>query len=224
MKRAKWIRVSIYAVSVLAALTVFVGFLHTKAGRPLLARFGVGCPVKASPEAVEAARDHSARAQRGVEMAASRPALGFELGKATLADVKAWAEAKHVECEDRREGLLRCTNVPPAALGSTGPIFEKVDFGFVLATNQLVNINAWRKGLSSTAAASQLNELADTMQQQLGAPTKESGARTAQYLGSGPMRTAVVQYRFKDYIADLSATNIPGSGLALREHYMSVRD
>src|SRR6188768_2973604 len=110
MKRAKWIRVSIYAVSVLAALTVFVGFLHTKAGRPLLARIGVGCPVKASPEAIERARDHSARATRGVEVAASRPALGFTLEKMTLTDVKRWAEAKRVSCDDVRDGLLRCSN------------------------------------------------------------------------------------------------------------------
>lgn len=224
MKRAKWIRVSIYAVSVLAALTLFVGFLHTKAGRPLLARIGVGCPVQASPEAIEAARDRSARATRGVEMAASRPALGFTLEKMTLADVKAWAAAKQVSCEDKRDGLLRCTNVPAAALGSTGPDVERLDLGFTLATNQLVNINAWRKGLTSDVAATQLNAIAASMQQQLGAPTKEAGERSARYLASGPLRTAVVQYRFKDYIADLSATNIAGRGVSLREQYMSVRD
>jgi len=56
MKRALSIRVSIYAVCVLAGLTVVVGLLHTPAGRPLLALLGVGCPMKVSPEAVEAAR------------------------------------------------------------------------------------------------------------------------------------------------------------------------
>ena len=73
MKRAKWIRVSVYAVAVLAGLTVFVGFLHTKAGRPLLARIGVGCPVKASPEAIEVARDRSARAKIEPLQGISRP-------------------------------------------------------------------------------------------------------------------------------------------------------
>src|ERR1700709_1773111 len=99
MKRAKWIRVSLYVVSVLVGLTAFVGFLHTKAGRPLLARLGVGCPVKASPEDVEAARLKSARALRGVETAASRPALGFALDSMTLADVKAWVAKNDLNCD-----------------------------------------------------------------------------------------------------------------------------
>jgi hypothetical protein len=63
-----------------------------------------------------------------------------------------------------------------------------------------------------------------SMREQLGAPTREAGARTASSLAAGPMHTAIVSYRFKDYIADVSATNIPGRGLTLREHYMSARD
>ncbi len=217
-------RVSIYTVSVLVALTLVGGFLHTKAGRPLLAHLGIACPVKASPADVEAARRNSARLQRGTEAVSSRPALGFALDTMTLHDVKAWAEKQHVDCEDVRAGLLRCTHVATAALGAKGPEIDKLDFGFTLADERLVNINAWRSGLSSQVAVAQMDAVIDGLRSQVGAPTTEAGERDARYLSSGRLHTAVASYRFKDYIADVSATNIPGRGLMLREHYMSARD
>ena len=224
MKRALLKKVVIYVASALAGLTLLIGFLHTKAGRPLLARLGVGCPMKASPEAVEAARLGSARTQRGTEAAASRPALGFALDSMTLRDVKAWAEQKHVPCDELRVGLMRCTDVPAVAVGSSGPAIHQLDFGFAPATERLVNVSAWRNGMTGAVAAAQLTAVVDKMREQLGAPTREAGSRTAGYLASGAMHTATVEYRFKDYIADVSATNIPGHGLLMREHYMSARD
>jgi hypothetical protein len=224
MKRAQLKKIALYTVSVLAGLTLLIGFLHTKAGRPLLARLGVSCPVKASPEAVEAARLHSARTLRGTEAAASRPALGFALDSMTLNDVKAWAARKNVSCDELRVGLMRCTDVPSVAVGSTGPAINQLDFGFAPATEHLVNVSAWRNGMTGDAAAAQLATVVEKMKEQLGAPTREAGSRTAGYLASGAMHTATVEYRFKDYIADVTATNIPGRGLLMREHYMSARD
>ena len=153
MKRAQLKKVAVYVVSVLAGLTLVIGLLHTKAGRPLLARMGLACPVKASPEAVEAARLNSARLQRGVEMAASRPALGFALDTMTLNDVKAWAARKNVSCDELRVGLMRCTDVPAVAVGSTGPAINQLDFGFAPATERLVNISAWRNGMTGIGQA-----------------------------------------------------------------------
>ena len=226
MKRARLLRATLYVAAVLAGLTLFVGFLHTKAGRPLLARLGVGCPVKASPADVEAARLKSARALRGVETAASRPALGFALDSMTLTDVKAWVAKNDLNCDELRIGLMRCTNVPVSAFGDqeTGANVDQLDFGFAPASEHLVNISAWRHGMSGNAAAAQMGSIVSSMAKQLGAPTRQAGDRTAGYLASGAMHTAIVEYRFKDYIADVSATNIPGRGLLLREHYMSARD
>jgi hypothetical protein len=149
----------------------------------------------------------------------------------TLAQVKAWAEAKQLSCEDVRAGLFRCTDVPMQALAGSQPIangsgsiINRLDLGFSLHSQRLVNISAWRNGLSSGVAAAQLRALVASMNGQVGLPTREAGTRSAQYLAAGPLHTAVVQYRFADYLADLSATNIPGRGLSLREHYMSARD
>lgn len=224
MTRALLIRVSIYAACVLVALTVVVGLLHTPAGRPLLALLGVGCPMKASPEAVEAARLRSARSLRGTEAAASRPALGFSLDTMTLSDVKAWAQRENVACEDKRVGFLQCTDVRLGALGAHGATIDQLDFGFSPQTERLVNITAWRERLTGEAAAAHMNGVVNQLRAQLGSPTREAGARSAGYLAAGALHTAIVSYRFKDYVADVSATNIPGHGLSLREHYMSARD
>src|SRR5882724_3513916 len=175
MKRAQLKKVALYTASVLAGLTLLIGLLHTKAGRPLLARLGVGCPVKASPEAVEAARLNAARTLRGTEAAASRPALGFALDSMTPTDVKAWAAQKNVSCDELRVGLMRCTDVPSTAVGSTGPAIHQLDFGFAPATERLVNISAWRNGMTGAAAAAQLTVVVDKMREQLGAPTHEAG-------------------------------------------------
>ncbi|HEY4102899.1 MAG TPA: hypothetical protein VGM44_03375, partial [Polyangiaceae bacterium] len=166
-----------------------------------------------------------ARAERGVAAATSRPALGFALDSMTLTEVKSWAEKNRISCEEVRKGsFLRCANVPESVLNGTGPVIAELDFGFAPSSERLVNLSAWRSGMTSASAAAEMNAVAQSLKQQLGPPTRESGDRSARYLASGPMRTAVVEYRFRDYIADLSATNIPGRGLMLREHYMSARD
>jgi len=224
MTRAQLKRVSSYVLGLPILLVLVGGLLHTPAGRPLLARLGVGCPIKASPEDIEAGRLGSARVQRGTAAAPSRPALGFELDRISRREVETWAAARHLSCADVRAGLLRCVDVPAAALGEPGPSIERLDFGFSLAEGRLVNLSAWRSGLSSRVAAAHLNEVVARMNAALGAPTRQAGQRSAEYLAGGPLHTAVAQYRFRDYIADVSATNIPGRGLSLREHYMSARD
>ncbi len=225
MNRARLIRAVIYTASTLALLTAVIGAMHLKAARPLLAKLGIKCPIEATGADVERARLNSARNARGAETAASRPALGFALDSMTLADVKTWADKHQVSCEESRQStLLTCSNVPANALGAGSPAVSELDFGFTPKDTRLVNISAWHNGMSSTEAATEMNTVVAALEQQLGAPSEENGDRTASYLAAKPMRTAVVQYRFADYIADVSATNIPGRGLMMREHYMSARD
>lgn len=225
MNRSRLIRAGIYTASTLAFLTAVIGVMHLKAARPLLAMLGVKCPIEATGADVERARLKSARAVRGTEVAASRPALGFALDTTTLADVKAWADKNQISCDESRQStLLKCTNVPASAVGGTGPAVSEVDFGFTPKEARLVNVSAWHNRMSSADAIAQMNTAVSGLEKQLGAPTEEKGDRSASYLAAAPMHTAVVQYRFADYIADVTATNLPGVGPTLREHYMSARD
>lgn len=226
MARAQWIRVSVYVASGLAVLTLAIGLLHTPLGRPLLARLGVGCPVQASPEEVERARLTSARATAGSEASPAQPALGFVLGKMTIKDVYAWADREHVNCDDSRGGtVLSCKDVPSSALGARkGGVVDELVLAFSPVTQRLVNIATTQYGLDPNLAAAQMSEVVAGLERQLGKPTREAGERSANYLASAPLRTALVRYRFSDYQADVTATNMPGKGTMLREHYMSARD
>jgi hypothetical protein len=226
MVRAKWLRVSLYVASGLAVLTLLVGLLHTPLGRPLLARLGVGCPVQASPEDTERARLESARATRGTEASPAQPALGFVLDQMTAKDVMAWAERHHVDCDEQRSGsLLNCKAVPESALGGRGGgSVDELQLVFSPTNQRLVNIATTQYGLNAQDAAAQMSQVVTGLRGQLGEPTRELGQRTASYLESAPYRTALVRYRFSDYQADVTATNLPGKGTMLREHYMSARD
>jgi hypothetical protein len=226
MMGARWIRVSVYVASTLAALTVAIGLLHMPFGRPLLARLGVGCPVQASPEDVERARLDSAHRTRGTEASPAQPALGFVLDKMTIADAEAWADRQHVSCDEIRSGsMLSCKNVPETALsGRIGGPIDDLELAFSPTSKRLVNISTTQFGLDGTAAATQMSAVVKSLKEQLGKPQREVGKRSANYLASAPLRTALVRYRFTDYQADVSATNFPGRGMMLSEHYMSARD
>lgn len=225
MARTQWIRIAVYVASALAILTLAMGFLHTRLGRPLLARLG-GCPVQASPDQVERARLSSARATQGHEASPAQPALGFVLDRMTLSDAQSWAKRENVSCDDSRSGtVLTCSRVPGKALGnrSLGAVDELV-LAFSPTTQRLVNITTSRAGLDGPAAEARLKSIAADLEAKLGKPTREAGEVSADYLASAPMRTALVRYRFTDYQADVAATNLPGRGLVVREHYMSARD
>ena len=226
MARAKWIRVSIYIASGSTVLTLAMGLLHTPLGRPLLARLGVGCPVQASPEDVDRARLESAHATQGTEASPAQPALGFVLDQMTMKDVLAWADREHVSCDDTRSGsILTCKNVPNGALGGrAGGSIDELEMAFSATSKKLVNIATTQYGLEGNVAAAQMSRVVTSLEGQLGKPTREAGERSGSYLESAPLRTALVRYRFTDYQADVTATNLPGKGTMLREHYMSARD
>lgn len=205
-------------------LTAAMGVLHMPFARPALAWIGFGCPIKmATPEEIEAARLTAARSVRGVEAAAERPALGFALDAMTRAEVEAWAAGHQVSCTELQKGtVLRCEGVPAAALGSTGAAIDDVTFKFEPKALKLVTVTTLRNQLDAPAAATAMNTITAELRGKLG-EGRLVGTPTAQYLASGPMRTALMEYRFSNYIANVSATNL-GPRVAVREHYMSAVD
>jgi len=210
------------------ALTAAIGVLHTPMARPLLSKIG-GCPVgKATPADIEAARMGAVRETRGVAPAPARPALGFTLDRSTPADVHAWGKQLGVPCENKREGtLVVCHAVPRAALeghaGQPGTI-DDLAFAFRPRDGRLVNITATSLALPSGDASARMQHVTGTLRASLGVPTDAAGDPTAEYLASGDYATATVQYRFSDFMAEITATNIAGRGVALREHYLSATD
>jgi hypothetical protein len=208
--------------------TAAVGALHAPFARPLLMRLG-GCPVagasRMTPADMERAR-HIAAEDRGSESAPARPALGFVLDSSTLADVRAWASRTHADCDDPHPGLVICTDVPPEALGldpAEGTI-DQLALGFD-TQSRLVNESTLREHLAPEKAARTARGIVASLQSKLGPAERRAGDFDAAALAQpGAAGISTVAFRFSDYVADVSTTNLGTTGPLLREHYMSARD
>lgn len=216
-------------------VTAGIGVLHLPVARPLLSWIGFGCPVRAAPEEVEAARLASGRAIRGDTPSPARPALGFSLDQMTRAEVDAWVTRQGLACEELQRGtVLKCSAVRASALpelrasastrppvGAEGAI-DDLTFGFEPSGLRLVTVTTLRNQLDAPGAASLLREITGGLDRSLG-PGRAVGEPTAAHLSAGRMSTALVEYRFHDYLASVTATSF-GDRVVLREHYMSVMD
>jgi hypothetical protein len=204
------------------AMTFVVGALHLPAARPLLALASALCPVgRANASEIEEARRIALRSMRGTTPAPARPALGFALERTTLDDVRAWATAHRVTCDLSREStLLVCEQVPAAALRSdtTQPI-DEVAFQFRLRDRRLINLSTLTSGVAAGSAVDAFGAITATLGVELGTP---AASRVPPPDWDG--RPAFVRYRYADYIASVSAMQLPGRGIVMREQYMSATD
>ena len=163
------------------------------------------------------------RSVRGTRVSPARPAFGFRLDVTTRAEIDSWVEQHHLECRDRRERtLLTCDTVPASAIGRDGAPLDEVSFAFTPVSLRLVNLTAVRYRLSPTEAVRHAGGVKVQLQSVLGDPTRAAGVLDPTPLGATDYATVAVFYEFSDYIADLTATNIPGQGVLVREHYMSA--
>lgn len=213
------------AITLIAlAATAIIGVLHTKLGRPLLAKLG-GCPVQsANQDDLERIR-HIAVAQNVTDTgtAPARPALGFKLDATTDDEVHAWAKKNELACDDdTTKGQIICKNVPAKFLGDdeAEPV-EELTLAFS-AKHVLVNLLALRHDLDSTRASKLFLERRARLAKEIGPPSHSAGETTPEFFDQDILRTAVVDYRYKDYEADLSATTMFDRKITVREHYFSA--
>jgi hypothetical protein len=216
-----------------AVLSVgLIGFAHTSAGRPLLRLLPganacpVGLDVKLSPAEREARRQAALQPFRGMERAAARPALGFMLGRTTRADVLAWSDRFHVECAPTKDATaIACPSVPSAALGdaSFGSDVEDMMFAFD-PRGELIGVNAAHRKLDPEQAARFVARRTAELSEQAGPPARTTGEPTAGYLVPGSVAQAGVEFRFRDYLAEVTATQLGALGLLVREQYQSISD
>jgi hypothetical protein len=223
----------LYGAAIVTLLIAVIGLLHTSVGRPiltrslvpLLAKLGVACPItKATPQQIDHARTIPAAAYLGKPKAPARPAFGFTFEKTTLADMQAWAQQNHIDCDklNGNETLRACKNVPASALGEPAsfPAAEEVDFEF-RAARTLAVVSVLRRGLSVQQANAMAAAASTKLRQTLGAPQKTAGDNSAAHFAKGPLQAYQEEYEFGDYGATLTETRLGNTGLLLREHYFS---
>jgi hypothetical protein len=205
-----------------------MGFLHTPAGRPLMARLGMSCPARRiSPVQAEALRMRGVSALRGTSAAPARPALGLTLDTSRAADVVAWARARGLDCvsTDHPSRMLTCGGLPgatPAPAGAAGDGTDnQITFAFA-PDGRLIGVDSLRRRLTAADASRLFDQIADDLASQLGTNGGRVGEATPAFLASGTLHTARIQYRFVDYLATVTAMNLSGR-VALREQYESAR-
>lgn len=209
----------------LALLIAAVGLLHTKVGRPILAKLGVACPVtKATPQQIDHARTIPAAAFAGMPKAPARPALGFTFEKSTMGDVEAWAKANDIDCTsiNGNETLRACKNVKATALGEPADFApaEEVAFEF-RAARTLAVISVLRRQLSVAQANVMTTAASNRLRAALGAPQKTAGENSAAHFAMGPLQAYQEEYRFGDYAATLTETRLGTTGVLFREQFFS---
>jgi hypothetical protein len=189
--------------------------LHLPVARPWLARLGAACPVRnVSADEVDALRRPALRALQGTTLAPRRPALGLALAAMGVEQAREWARRQGHSCVEKVRGLRYLQCQAPA---------QDLDLALAFdGRGVLVAVDAMRKGLSAESAARLGAGITQRLQTELGSPTEAAGEWSPAFLGAGPLRTTIVRYRFKDYAALVTATQVPGSGVIVREQYLSL--
>ena len=90
---------------------------------------------------------------------------------------------------------------------------------------RLVNMTTLRIHLTPQTASAQARAIVAALAAKLGPADRRAGDFEASTLGARSEESiSTVRYRFADYVADVTAMNLPSSGPSIREHYMSARD
>jgi hypothetical protein len=235
-KAGKLVTVSISVGIVLLAAVGSIGFLHTPTGRKLpigrklLSWMGVKCPIDTThltAREVEESRQRGVTSLRGKKLAPNQPTLaGLDINRTTEEEAQTWAALRGISCASEIKGMrfLKCKDVSPFALGEQAgktPI-QTLTLAFS-PENRLVAVDVFRRKLNSREAAQVMTDLSAKLSEKLGPPTESLGELSDQELSGKTLKVSFVHYRFKNYLALLTATNIPWSGgVAVHEQYSSI--
>jgi hypothetical protein len=207
-------------------LLALVAVLHLPVARPLLAQFGVLCPVNnVSASQVERMQGAAFAALRGSDVAPSHEPFGLHLLSVGSTGIDAWTRGRPAGCETTQRGFtyVSCRHVPASALGRY-EVDAAHDREVVFTrdrTGRALGVDVLARTQPAAAGAEMAQQLADDLRAQLGEPTSADGEFDGRALDA-PFHSASRHYRFHDVIVVLSATNIPGSGLVVREQYMAA--
>ena len=205
------------------AVVAFGGAVHIKALRPFFSRLGIGCPAwGAKAGEVAATRERGLAVLRGATTAPSRPALGVVLDETTQDAALAWAKGGGLDCKDKTMGLANfaCTGRSVRVFGEAGIGKDVLSLSFD-ARHRLILVDVLRRELDGASAERTLTSTRARLVAALGEPMEQAGELSGAYLAGGPMHTATYRYRFADYLAFVTATNLP-SGICVHETYQSA--
>jgi hypothetical protein len=216
-----------------ALLFCIAGLLHMPVGLRLWSKVtGAPCPFghggdKLSMAQLDAAWQRSAIRVRGKVAAKAQPALGFTLLQTTREAALSWAQDHGVKCTGKRETLgLECevkdfSQLPASRfLAAPGTLFLRFD-----AQDRLRSVSASQQAPAAAAAVAILQRLVNDVHTQAGPATVQQGTVDTAYLQNNALAQVLREFRFSDYNAQLSATNMGALGyFAMSQSYSSLAD
>lgn len=218
--------------SALAGVVLALGASQTAPGQSFIAGMTRmahgGCPFgydkPMSGAARERAQANFAASHRGEHAALGQPALGFELGRTTRAEVLSTLGQQGVHCAPAK-GLsdLTCNGVPSSALPAAPPAPPRnlwLTFG---AKDQLLAVISISRSAEPQAISAAFTATCATLSRDAGSAAHHTGNADPEQLAGGLLRQASAEYRFSNYYADARATNL-GRGFALSEEFRSLPD
>jgi hypothetical protein len=216
----KLVRTGAIIAAAAASVTAAIGVLHLPVARPLLALVAktAGCPIDlkgGDPVALERFRIENLRQRAGDTPARSAPALGFELGVSTRSDVLVWLGSESENCESVAQGsALTCEAVKRPGEAGIDSLYVRFD-----ESARLVALDLFRAGDSVDGALAHFARVDRTLGERVGPRTDARGEPHAPYLAAGPYRRVASEFRYKNYVASLSAMNFGSRGVRVRETY-----
>ncbi len=222
--RPQWKRWSKGAAAVTVPLLAITVFAHTRSGAALLGLGSGGCPWEQAPPSADKLEDFRVKnlaTLKATTRAAARPAYGFVLDRTTKAEVTAWGASVGAACGEELGGAaVRCEGkdrpMPAEGGGAVHDAFFRFD-----PKGVLVGVDLMRDGTDVDKAAAVLTSISDRITHEAGPATTVKGTASSAHL-AGYLNRAATEFRFADYAADVSATNLGVQGVVVREQYRSI--
>lgn len=220
--RKKWIWRGIGSVLYLLLLIfLFFGYLHTPPGRSwawgqkLLSRVGYSCP--------DDFRYKPLQEIKGVRASPTKSIWGLTLNQTSEYQLIQWVQRRKINCDKRRIGYsyIKCPNVPLKKLGF--PIENsRGELNFVFdSRSKLIFVGLLHRKLQSEKALEILNTLSEDLNKRLGKPSRAPASMSLADLDS-EKNSVSYEYRFKDYVARITATKVSSAGIILYEQHVFI--
>jgi hypothetical protein len=143
------------------------------------------------------------------------------LDQSTRADVTAWGARVGATCKEELGGAaMRCESAD-RSLASEGDVPVRDAFFRFGPSGVLVGVDLMRDGTDGAKAAAALRAITERVSRAAGPPSTVQGTASPAHL-AGYLDRAATEFRFADYAADVSATNLGEQGIVVREQYRSI--
>ncbi len=208
------------------------GFLYTEAGQniPFVRNISSLLGHTARPENISSKQMDQLRMQavlhlKGSEKAPARPAMGLNLDTTTIREAANWLQSVGLKCVHGVLGyaFLRCQKIPSQTLGlNSNSLIDEMDLSFN-SHGKLIAVNILHRKLSALQGVDLISAISQSLRDALGAPTKVIGLNDVKTFSTA-MNSVSIEYNFKDYLAKVTASYLPWSGVVLYEQYMSYEN